>query len=116
MNELNRGVIVLKPKKLFLDWVNSADEEGGVLTLDEVSRDCTAYLTPEIEDDDELRGLLEQVYDLLFELELVGWVQDEAQWPANRDFPTFLECFDVEFHSMVLDLAEGELEVVADDA
>ena len=28
MNELNRGVIVLKPKQLFLDWVNSADEEG----------------------------------------------------------------------------------------
>ncbi len=116
MNEVNRGVLVLKAKEPYLDWVNATDDEGVVRTLDEVSQDCTAYLTPEIEDDDELRGLLEQIYDLLFELELVGWVQDEAQWPANRDFPTFLEWFDVEFHSMVLDLAEGELEVVADDA
>ena len=91
MNEVNRGVLVLKPKELFLNWVNSTDDEGVVLTLDEVSRDCTAYLTPEIEDDDELMGVLEQTYDLLFELELVGWVQDEAKWPTNRDFSTFLE-------------------------
>ena len=48
MNEVNRGVLVLKPKELFLNWVNSTDDEGVVLTLDEVSRDCTAYLTPEI--------------------------------------------------------------------
>ena len=57
MNEVNRGVLVLKPKELFLNWVNSTDDEGVVLTLDEVSRDCTAYLTPEIEDDDELMGV-----------------------------------------------------------
>ena len=94
MNELNRGVIVLKPKKLFLDWVNSADK-GGVLTLDEVSRDCTAYLTPEIEDDNDMRQFLEQDYLLLFEQELVEWNQDEDTWPEKRDFPTFLEWFDV---------------------
>jgi hypothetical protein len=116
MNEVNRGVIVLKPKKLFLDWVNFTDEEGIGLTLDEISRDCTAYLTPEIEDDNELREFLEHNYDSLFELELVGWSQDEGQWPATRDFPTFLEWFDVEFHSMVLDVAEGKLEVLADDS
>ncbi len=115
MNELNRGVIVLKPKQLFLDWVNSADEEGGVLTLDEVSRDGTAYLTPEIGDDEELREFLEQNYDLLFEQELVEWFQDQGQWPATLDFSIFLERFAVEFHSMVLDVAEGEL-VVADDS
>ncbi len=114
MNEVNRGAIVLKPKELFLNWVNSTDDEGVVLTLGEISRDCTAYLTPEIEDDDELREFLEQNYDLLFEQELVGWVQDEVLWPATHDLPTFLEWFDVEFHSMVLDIAEGELAVVDD--
>ena len=114
MNEVNRGVLVLKPKEKFVAWVNASDEEGEVLTLDEASQDSTAYLTPEIEDDNELREFLEQNCDLLFEQELVGWVQDEDQWPATRDLPTFLEWFDVEYHSMVLDIAEGELEVVDD--
>ena len=113
MNEVNRGVLVLKPKEKFLAWVNSSDEEDEV-TLDEVLQDSTAYLTPEIENDNELRQFLEQNYDLLFEQELVGWIQDEGQWPATRDLPTFLEWFDVEFHSMVLDMAEGELAVVDD--
>ncbi len=115
MNEINRGVLVLKPKEKFVAWVNSSDQEGAVLTLDEASQDSTAYLTPEVDNDNELRQFLEQNYDLLFEQELFGWVQDEAQWPAARDFPTFLEWFDVEFHSMVLDIAEGAL-VVVDDA
>lgn len=113
MNEVNRGVLVLKPKEKFLAWVNSSDEED-VVTLDEAVQDSTAYLTPEIENDNELRQFLEQNYDLLFEQELVGWIQDEAQWPVTRDLPTFLEWFDVEFHSMVLDIAEEELAVVDD--
>ena len=113
MNEVNRGVLVLKPKEKFLAWVNSSDEEDEV-TLDDVLQDSTAYLTPEIENDNELKQFLEQKYDLLFEQELAGWIQDEAQWPVTRDLPTFLEWFDVEFHSMVLDIAEGELAVVDD--
>ena len=115
MNEVNREVLFFKPKVLFLDWVNSADDEGVVLTLGEVALDGTVYLTPEIEDDDELREFLEKNYEMLFEQELAGWVQDEARWPANRDISTFLDWFDIEFHSMVIDVAGGELKVVADD-
>ncbi len=54
-------------------------------------------------------------HPLLFEQELVGWSQDEDAWPTKRDFHTFLEWFDIEFHSMVLDLAEGELSVSFDE-
>ena len=50
LNNVSRGVIVLKPKELFLDWVNSTVDEGAVLTPAEIPRDWTAYLTPEIEE------------------------------------------------------------------
>ena len=80
----------------------------------EALQDSTVYLTPEIEQEDELKQVLEQNHYLLFEQELFGWVQDEAQWPATRDLPTFLEWSDVEFHSMVLDIADGELAVLDD--
>ncbi len=64
MNEINRGVLVLKPKEKFVAWVNASDEQAEALTLDEASQDSTAYLTPEIEDDKELREFLEQNCDL----------------------------------------------------
>ena len=54
MNEINRGVIVVKPRLPFLEWVNSTGDDDVVLTLEEATRDSTAYLTPEIEDDEEL--------------------------------------------------------------
>ena len=50
MNEVNRGLFVLKPQRPFLDWVNPTDDDGLVLTLDEVTRDYTAYPTPETGD------------------------------------------------------------------
>ncbi len=116
MEEVNRGVIIVKPKSPFVDWVNSTEDAEGAITLEEVRKDCTAYLTPELEDDDELRKFLEQDYLLVFEQELVEWNQDEDTWPENRDFSTFSEWFDVEFHGVVIDLVEGEWSVPADEA
>ena len=60
MNEINRGVVVVKPRLPFLEWINSTVDDDGVLTLEEVTRDSTAYLTPEIEDDEGLRKFLEE--------------------------------------------------------
>jgi hypothetical protein len=115
MKAVNRCVIVIKPKTPFLDWVNRTDESGVVLTLDEIGRDCTTYLMPEVGYDEELREFVELNYPLLFEQELAGWVWDEDEWPAKRSLHTFLEWFDVEFHSEVIDLAEGELLVTEDE-
>jgi len=115
MKEINRGVIVVKPRLPFLEWVNSTGDDDVVLTLEEATRDSTAYLTPEIEDDEQLRKFLEENHELIFEQELVAWIQDEDQWPIIRNFSTFLEWFDTEFYSLVLDLAEGDL-LVGDEA
>jgi len=37
-----------------------------------------AGLTPEIEDDEELRKFLEENHDLIFEQELVEWIPDRT--------------------------------------
>ena len=50
MNQVNRGLIVLKPQRLFSDWGNSTDDGGVVLTLKGVTGGYMGYLTPEIED------------------------------------------------------------------
>ena len=115
MDVMNRGVIVIKPKAPFVDWVNSTDDTGVVITLDEARQDCTAYLIPEVKDDDELQDFLARNYPFLFEHEFIAWVKDEDVWPTNQDFRTFLEWFDVDFHSVVLDLAEGSPLVLEDE-
>ena len=38
--------------------------------------------------------------------QLGDWWTDPTRWPEMRDFATFKEWFDTEFHSLVLDLVD----------
>lgn len=111
MNFINRGIVVLKPKSPFVDWANKTGDGNLLLTLGEIAGDSTAYLIPEIEGDEELTEFLEQSYLMLFEQELFEWSRNESDWPINRNLITFLEWFEIEFHSTVIDTVDGAIEI-----
>lgn len=69
---------------------------------------------PELSDDKAIDSFLIKNYLVLFEQELTAWFLDEKGWPPVRDFRTFLERFEVEFHSVVYDMAGGELPLMVD--
>ena len=106
MLDINRALVVVKPKQPFLDWLCSIDEAELKLDLDELREDTGAYLVPEWGTNDEQWEVLRWAADYIFEQELWGWYTDPALWPMNRDFDTFLQWFDVEFHCMVFDADE----------
>jgi hypothetical protein len=103
MSEVNRSLLVVKPKQPLLDWARSVDVDGG-FPLDEMRDDTAAYLIPEFEFRADRMVILKWCLDFVFEEELNAWCIDETLWPRQRDLNTFLEWFDVEFHSIVLDL------------
>lgn len=110
MLEINRGLMVVKPKQPFLDWLRSIDENELKLNLDinlEALRvDSNAYLIPEWETQEELADILIGLADFIFEEELRGWYIDEEFWPTERGGQVFLDWFDVELHGIVFDLDE----------
>jgi hypothetical protein len=59
MFEVNRTVLVVKPKQPFLVWALSLDDEIKDLTLGRLRADCTAYLVPEIQYESDQREVLE---------------------------------------------------------
>ncbi len=71
-------------------------------------------MVPELSDEKGVDAFLIKNYTILFEQELSGWFLDEKVWPPVRDFRTFLEWFEVEFHSVVYDMAEDELPLMID--
>ena len=111
MKFINRGVVILKPKPPFVDWANRTGDGNLMLTLGEIAGDSTAYLTPEIAGDEELREFLEQSHTMLFEQELFEWSRDESDWPINRDLDMFLEWFEIEFYSTVIDSVDEGIEI-----
>ena len=106
MKELDRVAAVLKPSELMLDWINKHTVESDRLVLSEIQTDCTVILLPTFDDEDSAEAYLNEIYDDLFISELSSWHDDEALWPNNRSLDLFLQWFEVEFHSMVFDVAE----------
>jgi len=115
MSEINRSLIILRPKQPLLDWAGSLDDESKDLTLESLNDDSTAYLIPEICEDSDQEEFLKTCYDILFEEQLEGWWTDEAAWPQPRDLKMFLNWFEVEFHSLVFDLCDEPIRIVEDE-
>ena len=115
MSEINRSLIILRPKQPFLDWARSLDDESKDLTLESLNEDSTAYLIPEIWQDSDQEEFLQTCYDIFFEEQLEGWLTDEAAWPEPRDLKMFLAWFEVEIHSLVFDLCDEPICIVEDD-
>ena len=113
MFDIDRSLIVVRPKQPFLDWVQSVDYEEG-LTLEHVRHDPSAYLIPEVFYNDEQPAILQWCYEVVFEAELESWYTDPALWPQNRDLKMFFEWFEVEFHSGVFDLCDDPIQIVDD--
>jgi hypothetical protein len=103
MSEINRSLILVKPKQPFLDWLHSIDPDDDT-TIEDLNDDATAYLVPEFETDDEQEDVFNWCAEFVFGYELWSWCTDEALWPKDRDAATFTQWFDVEFHSIVMDV------------
>jgi hypothetical protein len=104
MAVINRSLIVVKPKKPFLDWLNSVEPDDDDLQLEDINDDPTAYLVPQIIMEGEQEGIIDWCADFVFEQELWSWYTDEDLWPVGRNAAMFREWFDVESHSMVNDV------------
>jgi hypothetical protein len=111
MNLVNRAALTVMPKKPYVDWANSVDDEEPKLNPDAPEWDYTVYLIDNVANDNELTAALERHYSEIFAEELAAWMQDEKTWPQKRDMKTFMEWFEVRVSSMVLDLSEDRIEV-----
>lgn len=103
---INRGSVIVRPKKPYIDWASQLDDSG--LTPDPED-ERTIYLIPEYDDDVEAMEILANGFDIIFEEELAGWHTDESGWPKNRTFAMFRKWFSFEFHSVVEDLCNYEI-------
>ncbi|QEA38993.1 hypothetical protein FGL86_07840 [Pistricoccus aurantiacus] len=106
MKLLNRSALSVKPTQDFVDWVNSLAPTVGDddLTLDDVSRESTVYLIPEMETQDALETFVRERYLDVLESELRAWEEDELQWPESLDWGLFQRFLSVEHSYLAIDL------------
>ena len=111
MFPINRSVAIIKPQQPFADWVNSvADASDDQYSIQDFSTDCSVILLPVVDSDEHADAFIKEMFQDLFELELSSWMTDDDTWPENITYKMFLEWFDVEFHSMVFDSIQNDIE------
>jgi len=103
MHEIDRGLVLVFPKKPFVDWLNSVDPEEQPMTLDELRCEPEAILIKEIESEEEAERLVKRLSGEIFEHLLREWHNNPDDWPAKRDYASFCQWFDVQAVSTVFD-------------
>ena len=107
----NRSALLVRRKKPYIDWANGLDEDGPRISLEEPLKDSTVYLVDEIGYHGDGKEVIRKYYSMIFEQELVAWHLVEKDWPQKRDLKTFQDWFEVEPHSMVLDICDYAFEL-----
>lgn len=100
---INRNAILVQPKKPFFDWLNKIFKDEHPITEKE---DNNIYLIREMDNNEDIKKWIKKNFDNLFINELNDWYTDESAWPTNRTYKMFSQWFDVEIHSIILDLEE----------
>ncbi len=104
-DSINRNAIVVKAKQPLYDWINALCPEIPIFEKEE----GTVYLIREKDDNEAIERWIKRNFERIFVSELNGWYTDEAGWPQKRTYKVFQEWFEVEIHSLILDLEDMEL-------
>ena len=102
MKFVNRGYLIVKPTKLFIDWANKNDEDYANL----VDSEATIYLVEEDFYDDE--QVLKANFKDVFINELRAVTEDESEYPEIK-LGIFHEWLAIEMGTSVFDAQSNRL-------
>jgi len=107
MKTINRTVLIVTPKKPFMDWANGFAEDPS--EVEAVSVYHSVYLIPEKFDESNFKPFLKKNFEIIFEEELYAMITEAERWPQKRDFKTFNAWFDTQACDTVFDLSHEPL-------
>jgi len=112
MRVVNRTAISVTASQPYIEWTHTTDADAarGTLTIGRAKPYGSAFLLPEFELEEDVLEWMEDNVSWIFELQLSAWTEDDTTWPAARDLKMFREWFHVEVLSLVVDVAEDEIE------
>jgi hypothetical protein len=112
MRVVNRTAVTITGAQPYLDWMRrtDADFNRGTITVSAAKTYGSAFLLPEFDFEEDLQEWVEENAPWLFEFQLSAWTDDETAWPETRDLKTFREWFRIDIHSVVVDVADTDIE------
>lgn len=105
MFEIDRVAAVVKPTASMLEWLNNQPGQTDNLTLETLRKDCLVLLIPAFDGPNQALEYIKQIYRGIFEAELISWGVKKRDWPEDMSLERFNQWFELEFHSILYDVA-----------
>jgi hypothetical protein len=112
MRVVNRIAVTIVGAQPYIDWMRDTDADfnRGAVTVQRSKAYGSAFLLPEFELEESVQEWVEENATWLFEFQLAAWTDNESRWPAERDLKAFRAWFRVDIHSVVVDVADDDIE------
>ena len=112
MRVINRTAVTITGDAPYIDWTLTTDGDAnkGTLTVARAKTYGSAFLLPEFDLEEDLQEWVEDNVVWLFDFQLSAWSDDESTWPKTRDLKTFREWFRIDIQSVVVDVADDEID------
>jgi hypothetical protein len=105
---LNRGVLVVRPRQPFVDWICSF-EDGDPVDPADAWEAVNSFLVPEFDEPEETLEWIHGNVDTVFEIMLNDWITEPESWPEDRGWSAFEEWFEFEYVDLAWDLVDEPL-------
>jgi len=110
---VDRAALIPRYREPIVRWINEADPdpEAISISLADVNVEWTVCLVGDEDEDVDttIRRWVEDNSRALRESDLEAWYTDEASWPADRTCKKFDAWFEVECHTVLVDMVDGPL-------
>lgn len=110
LENVNRDVLILFPKKPFIDWVNYIFPEKKEVCPELMGHDAgNVYLIPEFDYPHKALHFIKINFKEYFENELFDWCTDKKLWPQHLSWELFEQWFHYSMQTVVLDTVNDAL-------
>lgn len=102
MQQSQWEIVILKPTRVFLNFLATQVEEDLLPDYQTLLVDKTAYVIRKQEDDEATLDEIEQHFTTMFRHEIQRWLGPEASNEIEYSFLDFLCCFKFELHDHIV--------------
>jgi hypothetical protein len=112
MRVINRTAVSITGAQPFINWMRDTDADfnKGAITVSRAKAYGSVFLLPEFDLEEDVQEWVEENAVWIFELQLSNWTETESTWPPARDLKAFREWFRIDIHSLVVDVADDDIE------
>lgn len=114
MEVVNRVALVVTPKRRYAEWIQSVAPDSRPLSKEQLTSMGTVFLVEALDEEPDVRDVVDENSDEIFECMLEAWTADQSLWPPNRSPHVFRDWFDVTLQDLLFDLSPDAPWLAAD--